>query len=351
EAAPAQPATEEAAPADSAAETIADDGYFSLEQVEGDIRRKLATEKLQAEIDEIYNELAAYSKTLSHIRANVAKKSDLKEVDIRQMAVDHGFDFMETTQNKGEETVPMLISFEEARLLDILPESSLQEVYASVPVAYSPIKTELIDDAIYLYRTTAVKAEHLPEYDEVKDLVLETWKIQEAIKLAMQDAQTLVDNVRTQNKPLSEVVSQSPKAEFVSTQKFSWFDFSRSFRNPSLEFGEIREEGVAYGESEKKNKAIIAPGKEFYEKADKLNVNEIDVAYNQPKDRVFVLQITEKDPDDVIMTQLDNMDQLGYQAQTQANQLKNLDFHRDWIESLKKDAGFEWIVIPRDLND
>ena len=299
----------------------------------------------------ILDEMKAYSKAIANIRTGVTAKTDLKEINLADIAAKKGFDFIETTEEVEGKKVPALTTIEDAYLNEVLPYGVLTEKYQSIPIEYSPESTGMIVDSVSVYWVNKVKASYKPEFPEAKPMVIDAWKKQEAGKLAMADANALAEKVRTAKKSLAEVAkSETTPLECAESQKFSWYDFPRGFRNPRLNPGEIREEGVPYGEAERKNKVIVMPGESFYETVYGLNVDEVGVVFNQPEDRVFVIQLIEKDTDDVMLKQFETAqnDPFARQAIAETVQRTNLKFHEDWIKELRKNAGFEWIVIPHD---
>ncbi|MDD3586665.1 MAG: hypothetical protein PHQ75_05740, partial [Thermoguttaceae bacterium] len=326
----------------------ADDGYFPFELVEQEIRTKLASEKLEAEVAKLQESMSAYAKTRSSMK-NKDNGSIVKPFALAELAAKSGFDYIETTKTVDGKKVPMVVYQSEAESLELLPRSILAENFKSCPSEYSPINSGLIVDSVYLYWVTELQMSDNPEFENCKDLVLESWKKAEAAKLAMKDAQAFAEKVKTSGKKLAEVVkAETTPIEFASTDKFSWFDFPRGGRNAGLDLGEIREAGVPYGEAQRKNKVIVAPGDGFYETSYGLDENAIGVAFNQPEDRAFVIQVVEKDKDEVILSQIDSMknDPFARQACAASLQRVNFEFYENWIKQLQKETGFEWVSIP-----
>ena len=150
---------------------------------------------------------------------------------------------------------------------------------------------------------------------------------------------------------LAATAGDSANYVFSKTESFTEFSAPRSFRNPSLTFCEVREEGVAEGDSETQNKGIIAPGYHFYDAVYDQEVDGVAVVRNQPEDRVFVIQVTEKDSDDSVLEKTSGVenDYLTQEAVRTIRLLKNAQFQEDWIDQLKKNAGFEWVVVPGEI--
>lgn len=347
---PAEAKKEEVKPAIKAPEKV-DDGYFTLKEVESEIRRKLATEKLEKEMLEIFNEMEEYSRSLSNVRANVSGKGTLKKINLKDLAARHGFSYQETTETVQGEEVPRLLFPQEAFLLKVLPEELLEQIYSGSTLDFSPQKTELIAESVYVYWSNAVKSENLPEFEEAKPYVEKSWKKQEAFKLAKKAADTLADRARIEKKDLADLVKDETRpAEVAKTQNFTWYDFPMGRQISRLAYGEVREEGVALGAADSQNKVVKFPGEEFYETVFEMIPKEIAVIANAPEDRVFVVQMIEKDPADLMLTLFDTAKfQDYYQILENSSMEKNLSFYKDLIEELRKNAGFEWVVMPGEV--
>ncbi|MDO5579982.1 MAG: hypothetical protein Q4G69_02510 [Planctomycetia bacterium] len=347
---PVEVKKEEAKPA-AAPAVKADDGYFSLKEVESEIRRKLASEKLEKEMGEIFTEMEEYSRVLSNVRANVSSKESLKKISLKDLAAKHGFSYQETMETVNGEEVPRLLFPEEAFLLKVLPEDLLQQVYSGSTLDFSPQKTELIGESVYVYWSNAAKSENLPEFEEAKPFVLKTWKKLEGFKLAKEAAEALADRARTEKKDLADAVkAESKPVDFAKTQNFTWYDFPMGPQVSRLSVGEIREEGVALGTAESQNKVVKFPGDEFYETAFEMKPKEIAVVPNMSEDRVFVIQMLEKDPADLLLTLFDSANpQEFYQVLEQSSMIKNISFYEDLVKELQAEAGFEWVVMPGEV--
>ncbi|MDO5553082.1 MAG: hypothetical protein Q4G68_04925, partial [Planctomycetia bacterium] len=323
--------------------------YYTLDEVKEDLRRYLAVEKLQADLDTVYEQMSGYSRKLSNVRAGVAKREELQELNLAELAQTGGFDYMETTTNETDGK-PLLLSFAEVRLLDILPDSVLSEVYQTTPMEFSAQKSPFVEEAIYLYWVTGVKAEAMPDYEEIRDVVLDSWKLREASAIAKSKADEFAAAVKASGKSLAEyAASCTPPLPVVTTEKFSWLEMPRSFRDANLTYGEVRETGVEVGKADKQNKTLVAVGDGFYQTVYGLKTSEVGVVMNQPEDRAFVVQTTEKDSDDVLLSQIKTAapDQFTAQAVMQTQQTNNFHFYQNWIKELRQESGFNWIAYPQ----
>ena len=182
--------------------------------------------------------------------------------------------------------------------------------------------------------------------------MLNSWKKEQAAALAEKDAAALAEKVKSEGKSLEELAAAEDKNfDFVKTEQFTGFSFPRGFRDPQLSLGEIREEGVPYGEADRENKVLIAPGQKFYEVVYSLEPNGVGTLLNQPEDRAFTVQLIERDSDESILEQCKDIadDQVGQQAVMTWQQMNNAKFQEAWLDQLKKEAGFEWKIYPGEI--
>ncbi|MGN0910801.1 MAG: hypothetical protein ACI4NV_05190, partial [Thermoguttaceae bacterium] len=146
-AAPAEEAAapaEEAAPAETAApaEEVEYD-YMEFENVELIIRRRIAAERLSAKMAEINAKLQDY------YRATISAKEgqEPEKVNLKALADESGLQYFVTTRPDGESSVPVLVSQDEASIMDVLPSSELQTLYESAPLPYAPRRVGNYDPA------------------------------------------------------------------------------------------------------------------------------------------------------------------------------------------------------------
>ena len=358
EVAPAEEAApaEEVAPAEEAApaEEVEYD-YMDFENVELIIRRRIAAERLNAKMAEINGKLQDY------YRATISAKEtqEPQKVNLKALAEENGLQYLVTNLPDGESSVPVMISQDEASIMAILPESELQTLYESAPLPYAPRRVGNYDpadpmsqyripDEFYVYRAIDVKAQYRPEFEEARDTVLETYKLLEGAKIAEKKAQEFYAQASAEGADFDKLAADS-KAQVVETEKFSWFKPSYSAYGASAEPSEIREAGVEAGQADRDNKAIVAPGWDFYETLFGLDLNGVGICRNQSKDRSFVLKVVEKDGDELISDSFDQIatDQSASYVQMMMRRARVEKFHEDFMKELRDDSGFNWLWIPQ----
>ncbi|MBQ7030017.1 MAG: hypothetical protein IJN32_07210, partial [Thermoguttaceae bacterium] len=345
EAAPAveeAPATEEAAPAvEEAPATEAE--YYTLDEVKERIRETLAIEKLNAKLDELNEQFAAYYREYSAAKTEGREVDGIAKVDAKAFAEANGLAYYASAEGVAE-------TFEEAYINEALPLNELATIYQRAPLAYAPAKVDFVDGAAYVYRATDAQTENSPEFEEAKADVLAAWKLREAAKLAQAAADKFAESAKAEGADFAALAGD----KLVETERFSFLELptaSPNFASQSApQLAEIREKGVEAGEAFRDNKAIVAPGWDFNETAFEMNVGDVAVVANQPKNRVFVVKLTEKDPEDALRENFEKLED-DYNLQSVASHLNRVRasrFTEKFLENLREEAGFEWISIPRD---
>ena len=347
EAAPAEeaPATE-AAPAEEVPATEAapvEAEYYTLDEVKDRIRETLAVEKLNAKLGELNEQFAAYYREYSAAKTEGREVDGIAKVDAKAFAEANGLAYYVSEEGAVE-------TFEEAYINDALPLNELAAIYQRAPLAYAPAKVDFVEDAAYLYRATDVQTENTPEFEEARDYVLAAWKLREAAKLAQAAADKFAESAKAEGAVFAALAAD----KLVETERFSFLELPTAAPNfasqSAPQLAEIREKGVEAGEAFRDNKTIVAPGWDFNETAFGMNVGDVAVVANQPKDRVFVLKLVEKDTEDALRENFEKLED-DYNLQTVANFLNRARasrFTEKFIENLREDAGFEWVSIPRD---
>ncbi len=322
----------------------ADNGYFPLSDVSEYIRRQIAQEKLNKELDEVLAEMDKFSQNYE----------TATPLDLKSIAAKHGFTYSETVSKPADGKVkaePRLMFYEEAAIENIMPGEVLTEAYRnSSSLEYTPQKTEkMVNGAYYLYWCNKLEAEKSPDFEEAKPYIIKTWKRLEAQKLAKKAAEALAEKVKAEKKPLAEVVKTETgkPVVFATTQKFSWYDQPMGPQMSGLNLGEVREEKVDFGKAGTDNKVLLYLGEDFYETVFNLKLLEVATVANALDDRYFVVQMMEKDSEETLIPVFETSTMRDYgQVFAQSRMMANIKFYKDLIEDLKKECGFEWIVVP-----
>ncbi|MDO5310201.1 MAG: hypothetical protein Q4G03_12025, partial [Planctomycetia bacterium] len=337
-----EPAAEEA-PAEESDADDADAEYLSLASVEGFIRQRIASEAIDADLNDLNADLAQYYRaTIKSDDGNVGEK----DVDMAAFAEAHGFQYHMThvlTDFNAEQ--PDAFSFEQALIADLLPVNTLQEIYSSAPMPYSPQRA-VNGSTMYVFRAIEVIPQTRPEFEDCKDFVVEQWKLRQAVKIAQKNADELLAKI--QGGEDFDQAAEAAQATVVETEKFTWMRSSLGPYNPMPQLSEVCEAGVEPGQANRDNKEIVAPGWAFFELAYSLGQDGVGQCLNQAEDRVFVVKVVDNGDDELISEVFEKLDSES-SARFAAMQIQRYEFeryHEDLVKSLRDSSGFQWIWLP-----
>ena len=350
------PAEEAPAEAPSAAEA-ADSEYLPLEDVERFIRTRIAAERIEAKMAALTTELQNYYHETISDNENAAAAA--KDVDMAAYAAENGLKYLKTTRPDGENAAfPVLVSQDEAAIMDILPEETLRQIYSSAPLQNAPQRVGQYDPEnnpmqrfnppteFYVFRAIETKNETTPEFEEIQDEVVLTWKLREAAKLADEAAKKFVEAASAEGADFDKLAADA-NATVVETEKFSWFKSSLQAYGSYAQPSEIREAGVAVGEANRDNKEIVAPGWSFYETVFGLQKDGVGYCQNQSKDRAFVVKVVESEEPETEDLAKISADQSVAYVTMWLRRARLEKFHQDFMKQLRDKSGFEWLWIPR----
>jgi hypothetical protein len=195
----------------------------------------------------------------------------------------------------------------------------------------------------YLYWKVEDKPEHVPQFDDVRQQVLESWKLNEARKLAEPRARELAQKARDAATPLDQSLAGDPAIIVQTTPAFSWLT-----RPPALGPNAFVEPPPEPSEVE----FVDLPGEDFYETAFGLTAGEIAVAPNSPHTVWYVVRAIgreeasrEQFPRESFFGQvlfgiplLSAYDYLAAQGRQEVMQ--------KWLADLQNSNGLKWVRDP-----
>ena len=185
-------------PVEEAAEEE-DPDFLPLSYVEGLIRSRIASERLEAQMAQLHKDLQA------EFRARTIEETEVSGVDMAQFAADNNLQYHITSggDEAGNEAA-IMVAQETAALAELLPADELDRIYASAPLPFSPQRVGRYDSSdpqqswqppttFYVYRVTESKPQTRLEYEdqetkgvneETKAIVVESYKMQKAAEIA-----------------------------------------------------------------------------------------------------------------------------------------------------------------------
>jgi hypothetical protein len=336
----AEEPTDQPDPAEPEAPT-ATSRYQPLEEVEDEIRSFLASRRaaerindrlitLQARIRRYYDDLAIYE-------VDSPTNPDLQppeKLDFSKLAEENNMTLKKTD----------LVSAWELRVRDIGEarldtQSFMQQGEPVVQYVFRSQTTNRPEVAIdaqrnrYLFWVTERQEAYTPEWnDEIREQVVDAWKMVEARSLAREAAQKAADQAREQDKPLRAVADVPDRV--LSAGPFPWLTYGNvppSLRRGLPELGEV--DGVDFA------------GDEFMRTAFGLELGQTGVAMNQPETVAYAIRPTNFEPKrDALWDRFLRDDFTKYQGAAVRQQI---EMARRWRDEIQTEAGLEWHEVPR----
>lgn len=350
-----QPAQSTAPPADTA-----ESKYQPFEAVKDQLRSIVIQERIKTALDEIEEIMRQYQGDLANYEAEKEEAEKAKRSpptpperpDLRKLAQDRGLDY---------------VLVEDAAAWDLAERDIGQGLDAQgVPFARSvfevaeflSLRVMDLEGNQYLAWVTARVKEHVPTLDEpgIRDLVIRTWRMEQARKLAEKDGQALAEKANADGRPLGEFLKTvrplgdgAPIPECVETEPFTWLTYGelglgRSTRGlPSLSPIKTRVKDSASGLIVEKD-AVEEPGDEFMATVFSLEPGQVGVAWNRRHTVMYLVRVIEFQPP---MEQL--FERFIRDAGQDALQVAQFDLAtvvRHWTRDLEKEAGLKWVSAP-----
>jgi hypothetical protein len=317
ESASEEPATEQPATEEPVAETAATDApateteepapkYQSLDEVRDQIRRRLAEEKaadaMRKLIDDAYGELnASYSDYLSaqldaQDASAPAPQPPAALVDLKPLAEKQGLAAEKTTalsvlelqgvplgkslcpaytlQRRGEDGTAQAVPQPLWYLLFVNNKvEKHQPIIAFEPESNDGYVAMVIDDT----------PRKTPKFEDVREQVVEAWKLRKATELALKQAQELAAKVKESGRTLKDFFANDDKVQVGVTDPFSFVTMT----GMSPTTGAI---SLQLSNPE----PLQAAGPELLKRAFELRDGEIGTALNYSRDTAYLFRVNER---------------------------------------------------------
>jgi hypothetical protein len=161
----------------------------------------------------------------------------------------------------------------------------------------------------------------------------------------------LASDAKASGKSLAEVFAgRNNDVSVVETESFTWKSYGGThpllaFRRSLPWLGEVREKGVAVGDSVLDNQVIVAPGEDFMETVFSLPIGETGTALNQPQSVAYVVRVTSSTPStDSLWEQFQAT--LGSEAFVAGQPEMFASALEAWLDDIRNKTGFRWINKP-----
>ncbi len=302
----------------------------------GTIRTQIAREKAQKAVETAFDKLYAQMKRYSNARrdylTNKETDPDAKapdELDFKALATEYGVEAFET----------QLISAYEAQSETDIGKSSgsqagfLELAYAE-PKTFLPQITYDGENNRFLWWETKTTPETVPSLDVVRGMVLHAYKLQQARKLTSAQAERYAKEAEAAKKPLSEVFKGREGLEVVETGPFTRMTTGNTPYDPESSAPRLSN---VHG--------VDAAGEEFMKTVFDMSPGEVKVAWNQPQDVAYVIQLEKFGPARESLERDFMVEPFRKYVQVAAGDQRKLYY--SWIKSVEQDAGVDWVEQPR----
>lgn len=333
----AQPAAATDAPAEKPAEEIK---YEPLEKVKDTIRESLASQKAQARIVEIFDELQAAMRRYADDRDLYNARGDAKS---KTPPPSFAFEELAKAKNVEGKTLDQVTAAEAATSdiggvqravmrsqFDFRSEAFAQFAFADSLILYKPEAGQDAEGNGYLFWKTQEEAAFVPPLDKIRERVERAWKTIKARELARKRAGELAEQARAAQKPLAEVFAGQADLKVSESNSFSWLSTGNVPLDPTGSEPRISQvDGVEY------------PGDDFMKAVFDLSPGQVGVAFNHPRETVYVLRLIDYD------RKLEELrDDFASEPPTRYMMAANQDrrnIYRAWLAELNEEAGVHWL--------
>ncbi|HYW78020.1 MAG TPA: hypothetical protein VE890_00520, partial [Thermoguttaceae bacterium] len=196
------------------------------------------------------------------------------------------------------------------------------------------------DGSRYLFWKVADAEERIPKFDEegVQDEVRRVWKLQKARTLATEAAEALAEKARKDSlRSLDDSIGSEPGVVVAKTDPFSWLTRGNvpATTSPRPQPRLTRLEPT-----------VEMAGPDFMKTVFGLKKGEVAVAMNHPQKIAYVVRMSELNPPEKSLWAQFEVD--GYETYYDVGEQDQFAAIRAWYESLKTEAGFEWVEQPEE---
>ncbi|QDU90870.1 hypothetical protein Pla175_42830 [Pirellulimonas nuda] len=288
--------SQDAKPADETAAPEKPKQYEPLEDVREEIRQMLARdqapvkmmeviEPIQAKLKATYNDY--FSKVLDAEDAGQTVPEPPAELlDLTQVAKEAGLTFEKV------EPVTVLELFDKpvGKALDLnagddTPLAARMAAKRGMYL-YDPmvaIGNTMSGSDIYIVMKLAETERKVPELDEVRDRVVQEWKLSKAADLALAEAKKLAGDASPSGVPLVEFFANEPEIKVETSEPFTWLELG--YVDPMSGNAVVRLS---------QPKPLEGVGPDFMEAVAGLEVGETTAALNHDRSIAYVVRMSEK---------------------------------------------------------
>jgi len=324
--------------------------FEPLDAVKDDIRKRLARERADAKIDEIYSLVAgdirgfAEDYALWQAQKPVGVEAP-RPPDLAKIAEKQGL------ESGRSELIPADAAFAAGGIggsFDFVQDASsrfgirqqrwLDQMFGAGAMSLRPIRSRDVEGNRYLSWRTEDQPEFTPSFETARSGVERAWRIVEGRSLAKKRAEEIARQADTAQQTLEATLQQvapAGAADMKATQvgPFSW-----------LEQGMM---GAGGGPTLSQPEGISMPGEEFMRAVFALEPGRTAVAFNEPQTVCYVLRLVSQDPpaaelQEKFLAGRNDRQKISMVAQQEASQT-----FQSLIKGMQKRYSLEWKRPPR----
>ena len=327
------------------------------DDLKAEIRDIIAKQKMDIMLNHVQDAMNEYHR--EYIKSIQQKNANLALPDLAALAKNHGLNYVNLGQIDSFDLIEKDYDF---------ANSIVSDHDAGVPVARAIFAERGVvtekrgyrsqhDDTQYLFWVMEVTDATIPKFNDtgMAEQVEARWRQVEARALAQEKANALAQTAKQTEGSLIEYFTAHPNKDVktvVGTEFFSWLeiDYSSYFRSmrPEIRLSEVRETGVVSGDSERNNHVLKNLGNDFMQAVYNLELGEIAVTHNAPKDVYFVVRLVEVAPSedmafDAFSMERPEIKSIYMQAAVQDRQRK---VQQGALKKVFEQTKFQWKVKP-----
>ncbi|MEX2141954.1 MAG: hypothetical protein WD894_21995 [Pirellulales bacterium] len=319
--------------------------YRPLEQVEEEIRRTLARERVQKLVEERFTELRAevnrYAKLRMRWEREVAKNPEEpkpKPLDLQALADKYELKLF-TTELISRIDTANNPDLDIARSYDFSAGSPGRPFAEWSAVAfekgnlYRPRTSDSLEGNRFLWWKIEEKQGQVPKFSDARQEVLEAWKRIQARDVAKRQAEQYAKTVRQAKQPMKEVFAQDKDLPVTEVGPFSWLTRPNVPMDMMQQLPQVHYPEIA---------GVLNPSAEFMEATFDLAPDEVGVAFNHPKSIVYVIQPVSFTPSDTVLEQEFMVRIRDYDRYRAAGGVAFAEAQENWMESLFAEYGVRW---------
>ncbi|MGQ9914369.1 MAG: hypothetical protein ACUVQQ_08505 [Thermogutta sp.] len=358
---PAAPSEKPAAPVSPAAETPQappeKPKYRPFEEVREEVRRIIVVERMRTALDKIEEEMRRYQVAWGNYLSALESAKERKAAppdppqrpNLEEIARREGFRYGRT------ELLPRweVEALEIGKSVDSQGVSFSQVIYDLRE--FLTARTFDANQNQYLAWPIERVEEHVPEFSDpgVKEEVLRAWRQIEGRKLAETECARLASEAEKSGKTLAEFLAGTEEfrdARIVpETEPFTWMTYGEldlawaASRPPFLSSIKFKRKDAASGLVVDED-AVDHPGNEFMAAVFALQPDQVGVAWNQPRSKVYLVRVIEMQPPAAQL--YDAFVRQNQQTYMSVSWYDRIEAYSRWSRNLEERAGLRWNRAP-----